>query len=54
MDDSSVPTRHCSPMQGGMAYELAAGLSVSKENFVAFHNDWSTRWANELQFALHP
>ena len=40
--------------QGGTAYELAAGRSVSKENFLTFHNDWSTHWANELEFALEP
>ncbi len=40
--------------QGGTAYELAVGRSVSKENFLTFHNDWSTHWANELEFALEP
>ena len=34
----------------GPAYELAAGRSVSKENPFAFHNDWATHWANELEF----
>lgn len=34
----------------GPAYELAAGRSVSKDNPFAFHNDWSTHWANELAF----
>lgn len=34
----------------GPAYELAAGRSVSKDNFLAFHNDWATHWANELEF----
>jgi hypothetical protein len=36
----------------GPAYELAVGRSVSKENSRTFHNDWSTHWANELEFAL--
>ncbi len=34
----------------GPAYELAAGRSVSKDNFLAFHNDWATHWANEIEF----
>ena len=34
------------------AAELAAGRSVSKENFLAFHNDFATHWANELEFAF--
>jgi hypothetical protein len=37
---------------GDTALELAAGRSVSKENFFAFHNDWSTHWANELEFGF--
>jgi hypothetical protein len=36
----------------GPAYELAEDRSVSKENFLAFHNDWETHWANEVQFAF--
>jgi hypothetical protein len=36
----------------GPAYELAQGRSVSKENNLAFHNDWVTHWANELEFAF--
>ncbi len=36
---------------GPAAYELAVGRSVSKDNPLAFHNDWSTHWANELEFA---
>lgn len=32
------------------AYELAAGRSVSKDNNFAFHDDWTTHWANELEF----
>lgn len=36
----------------GPAYELAAGRSVSKDNGLAFHNDWQTHWANELEFAF--
>ncbi len=32
--------------------ELAAGRSVSKDNFWAFHNDWVTHWANEVEFML--
>ncbi|MGO9113975.1 MAG: hypothetical protein ACLP9L_32565 [Thermoguttaceae bacterium] len=35
---------------GPSAYELAVGRSVSKDNPLAFHNDWSTHWANELEF----
>ena len=37
---------------GGGAFELAAGRSASKENPLAFHNDWSTHWANELEFGF--
>jgi hypothetical protein len=37
---------------GGGAFELAAGRSVSKDNCFAFHNDWSTHWANELEFGF--
>ncbi len=36
--------------KGSAAYELAVGRSVSKDNPWAFHNDWSTHWANELEF----
>jgi hypothetical protein len=36
----------------GPAYELAAGRSVSRDNFMAFHNDWVTSWANEVEFAF--
>jgi hypothetical protein len=39
---------------GGGAFELAAGRSVSKDNCFAFHNDWSTHWANELEFGAEP
>jgi hypothetical protein len=35
---------------GGDAFELAAGRSVSKQNPLTFHNDWSTHWANEVEF----
>lgn len=35
---------------GGEAFELAAGRSVSKQNSLTFHNDWTTHWANELEF----
>lgn len=38
----------------GDAMELAAGRSVSKTNFWAFHNDWATHWANEVEFVLEP
>jgi hypothetical protein len=38
----------------GEAMELAAGRSVSKINFWAFHNDWATHWANEVEFVLEP
>ncbi len=34
------------------AAELAAGRSVSKVNFMAFHDDWVTHWANELEFGV--
>jgi len=37
---------------GGGAFELAAGRSVSKDNCFAFHNDWSTHWANEVEFGF--
>jgi len=37
---------------GGGALELAAGRSVSKDNPLSFHNDWSTHWANELEFGF--
>jgi hypothetical protein len=36
----------------GPAMELAAGRSVSKENAMAFHDDWTTHWANEIEFAF--
>jgi hypothetical protein len=35
---------------GKSAFELAAGRSVSKDNKFAFHNDWTTHWANEVEF----
>jgi hypothetical protein len=37
---------------GGGAFELASGRSVSKQNPLTFHNDWSTHWANELEFGF--
>lgn len=37
---------------GGSAFELAAGRSVSKDNPLTFHNDWSTHWANEVEFGF--
>jgi hypothetical protein len=37
---------------GGGAFELAAGRSVSKDNPLSFHNDWATHWANELEFGF--
>ena len=37
---------------GGSAFELAAGRSVSKDNCFAFHNDWATHWANEVEFGF--
>jgi hypothetical protein len=37
---------------GGGAFELAAGRSVSKDNPLSFHNDWSPHWANELEFGF--
>ncbi|MCG9894742.1 MAG: PA14 domain-containing protein [Fimbriimonadaceae bacterium] len=36
----------------GPSYELAQGRSVSKQNFLAFHPDWVTHWANEIEFAF--
>ncbi len=36
----------------GPALELAAGRSVSKENAMAFHDDWTTHWANEIEFSF--
>ncbi len=38
----------------GDTMELAAGRSVSKVKFWAFHNDWATHWANEVEFVLEP
>ncbi len=37
---------------GGEAFELAAGRSVSKDNCFAFHNEWTTHWANEIEFGF--
>ena len=37
---------------GGNALELATNRSVSKDNILAFHNDWATHWANELEFGV--
>ena len=37
---------------GSDAFELAAGRSVSKDNPLSFHNDWSTHWANEVEFGF--
>lgn len=37
---------------GGNALELATNRSVSKDNGLAFHNDWVTHWANELEFGF--
>ena len=37
---------------GGDAFELAAGRSVSQDNCFAFHNEWTTHWANELEFGF--
>ena len=34
----------------GPSYELATDRSVSKYNFMAFHNDFATHWANEVEF----
>ena len=34
----------------GGTMELAAGRSVSKDNPFAFHPDFATHWANELEF----
>ena len=34
----------------GTAFELAAGRSVSQDNCFSFHNDWTTHWANEVEF----
>ena len=36
--------------EGGL--ELAAGRSVSKDNPMAFHVNWTTHWANELEFGV--
>jgi hypothetical protein len=36
----------------GPALELAAGRSVSKSNPLTFHDDWSTHWSNEIEFAF--
>jgi len=37
--------------EGGIM-ELAAGRSISKFNSLAFHEDWKTHWANELEFGV--
>ena len=37
---------------GGGAFELAAGRSVSQDNCYTFHNDWATHWANEIEFGF--
>jgi hypothetical protein len=37
---------------GGPALELAAGRSVSREGMPTFHNDWTSHWANELEFGI--
>ena len=37
---------------GSNAFELATRRSVSKDNCFAFHNDWSTHWANEVEFGF--
>jgi hypothetical protein len=37
---------------GRDAYELAVERSISKENPLAFHNDFATHWANELEFGV--
>ena len=37
---------------GGGAFELAAGRSVSKDNPLSFHNDWATHWADEVEFGF--
>ncbi|MGC8668720.1 MAG: hypothetical protein ACP5VE_11455 [Chthonomonadales bacterium] len=37
---------------GGPALELAAERSVSKAGTPTFHNDWTTHWANELEFSF--
>jgi hypothetical protein len=34
----------------GQPYELAQERSVSKVNFTAFHPDFNTHWANEVEF----
>jgi len=36
----------------GPALELAAGRSVSREGMPTFHNDWTSHWANELEFGI--
>jgi hypothetical protein len=32
--------------------ELAAGRLSAKRNMLAFHDDWTSHWANELEFYL--
>lgn len=36
----------------GPSLELAADRSVSKVNPLTFHDDWTTHWANELEFGF--
>ena len=50
--------RHVTADQGGRSasngdsYELAGGRSVSKINNLAFHDYWTSSWANEVEFAF--
>lgn len=37
---------------GGPLLELARERSVSRVNYMAFHPDWQTHWANEIEFAF--
>ena len=37
---------------GGPSSELASGRSASKDDPLAFHVDWATHWATELEFGF--
>jgi hypothetical protein len=36
----------------GGPVELAAGRSVSKDNPLTFHVEWTTHWSNSLEFGV--
>ena len=51
--DAGEPIKFSFRVNAGRdAYELTVERSVSKENPLAFHNDFATHWANELEFGF--